>query len=378
MTGLRPGSANPSIADMLTANPWVSLEAHLDQLRERVDRSITTAHELRSRYRQELLASRPDLLAMIRRPSTIALESAEHLIATGTLAAADGTIAPVPLLGGSKIQVGVVIVFNSGEIVDLVTRVFEADLADRTGSAREFFAGLQRARGISNLIARAIMLFGERRLLLDQQADWRMLHGELIPHELRTGAGRPQVNLGPAFDLVNGYIRTEQFIAVSESPGDLDILNAAILLEPGEYIIVRTLQDTLTAFLNGDADTGQMRANFNETDRNRFREFIGRAGPEVAVVLVKAGHKPFLLECHHRRVEEAVSLFLADSLWTRGFKTDGSAFTVRGFPYHIDLADQVARTLFKGGDFQGFVEARLFELGAEAAVFDLDARRTRA
>jgi hypothetical protein len=51
---------------------------------------------------------------------------------------------------------------------------------------------------------------------------------------------------------------------------------------------------------------------------------------------------------------------------------------MRGFPYHIDLADQVAGTLFKGSDFQRFVEARLFELGTEAALFDLDARRTRA
>ncbi|MNN99618.1 hypothetical protein D3C81_2193060 [compost metagenome] len=58
--------------------------------------------------------------------------------------------------------------------------------------------------------------------------------------------------------------------------------------------------------------------------------------------------------------------------------TDGSAFTIRGFPYHIDLADQVARTLFKGSDFRNFVEARLFELGLEAGVFDIDPRRTRS
>jgi hypothetical protein len=57
---------------------------------------------------------------------------------------------------------------------------------------------------------------------------------------------------------------------------------------------------------------------------------------------------------------------------------DGTAMTVRGFPYHLDLADQVARTLFKGADFQRFVEARLFELGTEEAVFDIDPRRTRA
>jgi len=41
----------------------------------------------------------------------------------GTVAASDGTVSAVPLLSGSKIQVGVVIVFNSGEIVDLMERL---------------------------------------------------------------------------------------------------------------------------------------------------------------------------------------------------------------------------------------------------------------
>jgi hypothetical protein len=372
---IRAGRVSPSIEQILRAAPWVDLEEHLNELRERVDRSITLAHRRRAEYREELLANRPDLLQHIRRPSPAAVGKAERLLLTGTVAAADGTLAPVPLLAGCKIQVGVVIVFNSGRVVDLVTRVFEAELTSGAETAREFFADLRKARQVSNLLARAVMLFGERKLLLDQRSDWRMIHGELIPHELRTGAGRPTQNLQAAFELVNGYIASEQFIAVSEGKEDLDILNAAILLEPGEYIVLRSLADTLTSFLEGDE--GQMRANFNNTDRDSFRRFIESAGAQVSVVLVKAGHKPFLVECHQNRVEEAMALFLADSLWTKGLPADGSG-AVRGFPFHIDLADQVARTLFKGSDFQDFVDARLFALGTEAALFDLDPRRTRA
>jgi hypothetical protein len=281
------------------------------------------------------------------------------------------------LLGGSKIQIGVVIVFNSGQVVDWVTHVFEADLTSPDTTGAEFFAQLRKARSLSNLLARALMLFGERRLLLHQPADWRMLHGELIPHELRTGAGRPHENLTAAFELVNAYVSTEHFLAVSEGAEDLDILNAAILLEPGEYIVIRHLTEGLLSFLEGSAEDGQMRANFNNRDRQRFREFIDAVGPQVAVVLVKAGQKPFLLECHASRVEESVALFLADSLWTRGLPSDGSALSLRGFPFHIDLADQVARTLFKGSDFQRFVEARLYELGTESGMFEIDPRRTR-
>lgn len=371
------GSTKPSIADLLAAAPWRPLEEHLDGLRERVDNSVTAAHEMRAAYREELLRRDPSLPDRIKRPSSDALSRAQERIKSGTVAAADGTVSGVPLLGGSKIQVGVVIVSSAGEVLNLVTRVFEVELSSGASSPTEFFSDLRKARAVSTLVSRAVMLFGERRLLLDHSSDWRLLHGELVPHELRTGAGRPEVNLPSAFALINGYIESGSFMAVSEGPEDLDILNAAILLEPGEYIEIRTLEDTLMIFLEGDEETGRSRANFTKRDERRFREFIAHAGPQVAVVLVKAGQKPFLVECHKDYVEDAVALFMVDSLWTRGVPLESGSIAVRGFPFHIDLADQVARTLFKGGDFQNFVEARVMELGIEEGLFDLDPRRTR-
>lgn len=366
-----------SILQVLEHANWQPLEIHLNDITSRIDSSITQTQEMRIKYREELLTDRPELKDKIMRPSKESLETAQKLLGEGTVAAADGTLSPVPLLGGSKIQIGVIIVSNKGDIVNLVTKIFETELVEEAKDATEFFSNLRKARKISNLLARAIMLFGERSELIKQKADWRMIHGELIPHELRTGAGRPAQNLSPTFDLINKYIDSEKFIAVSEGSDDIDILNAAILLEPGEYIVIRSLTDTLTYFLEGDEKTGQQKANFAKADENRFREFIKSAGPQVAIVLVKAGTKPFLLECHANRIEEAVSLFLADSLWTRGFELFGENCTVRGFPFHIDLADQVARTLLKGSDFKSFVEGRLFELGIESALFDIDPRRTR-
>lgn len=370
-------TTSPSIAEVLNAAPWQSLEQHLDSLTERVDHSINESHSLRERYRLELLSDNPDLINKIMRPSISALRNAEHIFKSGIVAASDGTVSPVPLLAGSKIQVGVVIVSNHGDVVDLVTRVFETELTTTSGNAREFFSNLRTTRRISNLLARAIMLFGERRLLLEHQANWRLIHGELIPHELRTGAGKPAHNLPPTFELIHRYIENKSFVAVSEASDDIDILNAAILLQSGEYIVIRSLEDSLNTFLDGDPETGQAAANFVSADRERFRSFIASAGPRVAEVLVKAGSKPYLIECHADKVEEAVAIFLTDSLWSRGLETDGSSFAIRGFPFHIDLADQVARTLFKGADFRDFVETRLFELGLESGIFDIDPRRTR-
>jgi hypothetical protein len=369
--------SNISIEQFIQQSPWVSLEEHLNDLKERVDASINTTNELRAKYREELLANNPNLQASIKRPSAISLKNAQELVTTGSIAASDGTISPVPLLGGSKIQVGVVIVFNHGDIVDWITKIFETEITEKANSAIEHFTNLRGTRKISNILARAIMLFGERRLLLQQKADWRMMHGELIPHELRTGAGRPDKNLDIAFQLVHDYVDTKNFIAVSEASDDIQILNAAIILEPGEYFVVKTLTDTLSLFLDGDAETGQSKANFSQKDENKFRTFIQSVGEKVSIVLVKAGNKPFLLECHTDKIEEAVALFMADALWTRGFPIDGSSLTVRGYPYHIDLADHIARTLIKGSDFQNYVESRLFDIGVESGIFDIDPRKTR-
>jgi hypothetical protein len=368
---------NFSISDVLDHAPWQSLEAHLNTLAERIDSSINKSHSIRDEYRRQLLLDKPELINQIKRPSEEMLKAAQNIFKTGIIAAADGTVAPVPLLAGSKIQVGVVIVSNRGDIVDLVTRVFEAELTSGAKDAREYFTNLRKARSISNLLSRAIMLFGERKLLFEQTANWRFIHGELIPHELRTGAGKPTRNLPPTFELMYKYINSKNFIAVSEASDDIDILNAAILLQPGEYIVIRSLEDSLNVFLEGDPDIGQSRANFIGVDRARFREFIASAGPQVAVVLVKAGMKPFLLECHVDKIEEAVAMFLTDALWVKGLPVDGSGFTIRGFPFHIDLADQVARTLFKSSDFRDIVESRLYALGLEAGLFDIDPRRTR-
>ena len=369
---------NISISDVLNNAPWQSLEIHLNTLTERIDASISRSHDIRDEYRKELLSDKPDLINKIKKPSENALMIAQENFKNGTISAADGTVAPVPLLAGSKIQVGVVIVSNRGDIVDLVTRVFETELTSEAKTAREYFINLRKARSISNLISRSIMLFGERKLLLEQKSDWRFIHGELIPHELRTGAGKPEKNLPPTFELIHKYIESKNFIAVSEASDDIDILNAAILLQSGEYIVIRSLSDTLITFLEGDVEIGQSRANFIAADEKRFREFITSAGPQVAVVLVKAGMKPFLIECHVDKVEEAAAMFLTDALWVKGLPVDGSGFTIRGFPFHIDLADQVAGTLFKSSDFRNMVETRLFELGIETGLFDIDPRRTRA
>src|SRR5687768_15619385 len=131
--------SRPSISQVLNNSPWSSFEDHLNDLQSRVDNSVIKTNDLRKRYREELLSGNQALLESIQKPSLLALQRAQQLLMTGTVAASDGTISAVPLLGGSKIQVGVVIVFNKGKVVDYVTKIFEAEITPDTGSAIEYF-----------------------------------------------------------------------------------------------------------------------------------------------------------------------------------------------------------------------------------------------
>lgn len=133
-----------SIKETIASAGWVPLEEQLATLRQRVDASIHNAQRLRRVYRDELLAD-PALRAAVCTPTDTALERAVALLHEGTVAAADGTVQAVAMLGGSKIQVGVVIVPNTGKVVDLVTRVFEYELSSDADGAREFFSQLRGA-----------------------------------------------------------------------------------------------------------------------------------------------------------------------------------------------------------------------------------------
>src|ERR1700730_11620922 len=147
-----------SLADILTVAPWVELEQHIDHLRERVDEAVLASHARREQLRTEILSEDPTLRTRIRRPRPEAMGWAKSLVRTGIIAAADGTVAAVPLLSGTKIQVGGVIVTNTGDSVRLVTRVFEHELAAQGETAREFFENLRKVHGSSNLASRALML----------------------------------------------------------------------------------------------------------------------------------------------------------------------------------------------------------------------------
>ncbi|WP_214110901.1 hypothetical protein [Acrocarpospora catenulata] len=87
----------------------MELEEHIDRLRDRVDSAVVASHARRERLRAEILTENPRIREQIRRPGARTLAWAKDLLRSGIVAAADGTVAAVPLLSGTKIQIGVVV-----------------------------------------------------------------------------------------------------------------------------------------------------------------------------------------------------------------------------------------------------------------------------
>src|SRR5207247_3667081 len=131
---------------------------------------------------------------------------------------------------------------------------------------------------------RAVMAYSERELALRRPEQWKFVHGELMPYELRTGLGRTKA-LPQCLQLGSKLITNEHSIGVIEGSEDIDLLNAVEMLDKFEYLEARGLDHDLEEYLKGtlDPDTGQRLrgAHFNENDEKRYQDFVDEYAKQI-------------------------------------------------------------------------------------------------
>src|SRR5207247_3586915 len=138
---------------------------------------------------------------------------------------------------------------------------------------------------------RAVMAYSERELALRRPEQWKFVHGELMPYELRTGLGRTKA-LPQCLQLGSKLITNEHSIGVVEVSEDIDLLNAVEMLDKFEYLDARPLDHDLEQYLYGipDPDNPSQKlrgAHFNDTDEKQFEQFIKDYGSQVKVGIFK-------------------------------------------------------------------------------------------
>jgi hypothetical protein len=343
---------------------WKDYETFIQGADKRLEDDIRKSLEKRKELRKKLLSD-PQLRGRIRPKKEESnkweqlRDWAEKELFCGNVAAVDGTICNFPMVSGTRCRIGVVSTSYKNNRIEKVLYVSERELAEPSSSVMEHFDKLRTKHRISNLLLRALMMYGERQLALGRPEKWKFVHGELLPYELRTGLGVYRA-LPESLDLGRKLIEAKNIIAVVEDTSRPNLLNAGVVLERGEYM------DALG--LKHDLENNYLpNAHFSKEDEELFKDFVKDYCDDVRIGVYRTGFKPYVFEAHKDIFDEAAALIMKDS----------ENQPMRGFPLLIDYADAICSGLLSGGEFQKQIMFKTAKVSPDTFGFEMVARTTR-
>lgn len=357
-----------SLTDLST---WQTFDQYLETCDDRLFKDIEINLNRRKELR-EMLMSDPAYRSRVKQITPDLLDWAKNELFSGNVCGVDGTLSIIPSTSGGRARIGVVATSYKSDKIERVVYISYRELAEPVKDAPDYFKKLKTVSATSGLFIRAVMEFAERDLGLKRQEKWKFVHGELLPYELRTGAGRTKTVLPRALELGKRLIESTTTIGIIEGSEDLDLLNAAETLDRFEYLHARGLDQDFQDFLEGTDDPenpGQRirGAHFGEHDRSKFRDFIDTYARQIKVGVFKVGLKPFLFQAHRDNFEKAAALVMADA----------ALQPMRGFPLLLDYADQICSQHLAGRDFERQIQFKTARFGIEALGYEIDPRKTR-
>lgn len=347
------GEALHHTLDLDTWQPGEHLAALYERLEAEITNALRQEDRLRSSIRQEIfprLRTRPGAPADagVWKASLEIIERVHRgLLFNGLVEACDGTSVVHDTLPITIAQIGVCLVSYQGDQGSWVNRLYQRDLRiggpdpleetlallERRQQRTGFDATSQRDR-LSNLARRGIMAYAERAALLQKsQAPWRVGHGNPTPWELLTGSGMPAL-ADASLDLLHELIMGHQrFAFVPSGPAARMLLTIGNALQPLEYAIVDSMQETLERTAGG-----HYRGEAWGRLLRRVQQFVADVGSQIVVGVYRASPiaPSQLFYAHREHAHEAALIVLADSVLQAH----------RGFPMLIDLADTVCTELF--------------------------------
>ena len=374
-----------SLPDVLGMTTW---QQGVDLVREyaRIEREGAATVEVERRHEGEvrrrvfpLLKDSPHAPAEAGHYTDITPDEVKRvhqgLLFNGGVEACDGTVQTHDTLALTVYQIGVCLVSYCGNAGSWSTRLFRKDLreehADPVGEVMEILqrrhqrAGLNqpdRRDGLSELAQRAVMSFAELRVLTEKATRaWRMGHGSPAPYQLLAGAGNPDVMIESVKVMRRLIAEHQRFVYVSSESGDRDLLTLGQALRPLEYLILQTLDERISRFVEQtqfssrvtvDADWDGIALSPN----NWLRRFRDEIAPQVLVGVYRASwlSPPQVFYCHRKHFGTAARIAIADSV----------LLPDRGFPMLIDLVDRACKSVYGGGSLKEMADAAYAKAGA--------------
>jgi hypothetical protein len=373
-----------SLPHVLGMTDW---QDGVDLVREyaRIEREVAAAVEVERRHEGEV---RRRVFPMLKGPNAPA-EAGHYtdittdeikrvhqgLLFNGGVEACDGTVQTHDTLALTVYQIGVCLVSYCGNQGSWSTRLFRKDLreehADPMGEVLEILqrrgrrAGLNqpdRRDGLSELAQRAVMSFAEVKVLTEKATKpWRMGHGSPAPYQLLAGAGNPDVMIESVKVMRQLIADHQRFVFVSSESGDRDLLTLGQALRPLEYLIVGTLEERITEFVEKLSFSTRVNVDDHWDDTRLTPEkwalrFCHDIASQVLVGVYRASvlAPPQVFYSHREHFTTAARIAIADSV----------LLADRGFPMLIDLVDRACKSVYGGGSLKEMADAAYAKAGA--------------
>lgn len=313
----------------------------------------------------------------------------KNIVFNGQLEACDGTRVAVNTLPLSVVQIGICVTsyLGNGGGETIGHRLYRRDILRHFDDpAEEVIAFLeQRSRrrprnvahgefgddgqpmSLSDMMCRALMVYGERAMLTDRSTSpWRLGHGSPMPHELIVGSGRKDLAEASLLMLRRLTLEHKKFIFVPSEVSDPVVVTIANALKPLQYAVLRNTKDIVRGFWEG---TSYERPHYQRSGLlQKVKDFGEEVGGKVVLCVYRASSLApgRIFYAHEEHVHEAAQIVMADSVLQEA----------RGFPNLIDIADRTCRGMFEPGALGAQVHAVMAKTGAPFRF--LDERSTRA
>lgn len=313
----------------------------------------------------------------------------ENILFNGLVEACDGTRVTVSTLPVTVVQIGVCLTSyqGAGDGGTIGHRLFRHDITRRNGDADaevlEFLTRRARRKkseiaradfgddgqqmSISDMLCRALMIYGERAMLAERSnAPWRLGHGGPMPHELIVGSGRNEMAFASIEMLRKLLLDHKRFIFVPSEISDNAVNTIANALLPLQYAVIRNTKDIIQGYIE---NSSYQRPHYKRSGLYQaVTAFQEDAGSKVVLCVYRASAlcPGRVFYAHEDYVHEAAQIVMADSALQES----------RGFPNLIDIADRLCRGIFEPGGLSAQVHAAFARSGSPFRF--LDERGTRA
>ncbi len=346
----------------VASSSWLSPGEYYQRMpqvtRPEVDKVVQSDERMRAELRKNYFPQfqTTKTWELFRRNDRMVKHLQEKRLYTGRVFAADGMLARYETLSMVGAQIAISRVGYQGSTGQYVSNIAHwgkevgrsinmQELKDALSSR-----GKRAKQHINNVLLRSIMEYKEREVLLNLGPQvFKLIHGPLFPYEMLVGGGTANT-LQMCLDLLGRLIDDGAYATIVSSSVDRDLMVLGMALEPGEYVVRKSGEQLLNAFMQDAHFTGVSVDVYGEqSEITLFKNFIASYGEKVVEGILRAHQmsRPYIFYCNSQNLHEAVHILFADAAHTGP----------RGFPLLVELADQYCSGSFKASEYTAYMNA---------------------